>query len=61
MSDGATRIAQHCPVVWHVIEAEGAVADLNRLELLPTAELRKRAGCAAGAANRDDFEAIVLE
>jgi hypothetical protein len=60
VTDGAARIAKRYPVVWHVIEAEGALADPNELELLPAAELRRYAGCPGAAANRDDFEAIEL-
>ncbi len=60
MTDGAARIAKRYPVVWHVIEAEGAVADADQLELLPAAELRQYAGFSGTAANRDDFEAIEL-
>lgn len=60
MTDGAARIARRHPVVWHVIEAEGAGADVNRMELLPAGELRRDAGYAGTAANRDEFEAIKL-
>ena len=60
MTDGAARIAKRYPIVWHVIEAEGAVADPHELELLPAAELRRHVGYTGAAANRDDFEAIEL-
>lgn len=59
LPDGAARFAARFPVVWHVIEAEGADA-AGRHGLLPAAELRRLAGHAADSGNRPDFARLVL-
>ena len=60
MSDGAARFAARYPVVWHVIEAEGAGPWLATMGLLPAAELLRRAGVTADGRNRDDFRRVSL-
>jgi hypothetical protein len=60
MSDGAARFAARYPVVWHVIEAEGAGPWLAATGLLPAATLLRMAGIAADGANRDHFRPIAL-
>lgn len=60
MTDGAARFAARYPVVWHVIEAEGAGPWLAATGLLPAAVLLRMAGLAADAANRDDFRMLLL-
>ncbi|HTI82493.1 MAG TPA: hypothetical protein VL614_18730 [Acetobacteraceae bacterium] len=60
MNDGVTRFASRYPVVWHVIEAEGAGDWLPKTGLLPTAELFRIAGVADDGANRDDFRTLPL-
>jgi len=61
MNDGATRFAARYPVVWHVIEAEGAGRWIATMGLLPAAELLRRAGMAADGQNRDDFRRVELD
>ena len=58
MSDGAARLAARYPVVWHVIEAEGAGPWLATMGLLPAAELLRRAGVTADGRNREDFRRV---
>jgi hypothetical protein len=58
MSDGAARFAARYPVVWHVIEAEGAGPWLSATGLLPAAALLRLAGVTADGANRDDFRVV---
>ncbi len=60
MSAGAARFATRYPLVWHVIEAEGAGPWLARTGLLPAAELLRRAGVTADGRNRDDFRCVRL-
>jgi hypothetical protein len=60
MSEGAARFAARFPVVWHVIEADGAGSWLPSTGLLPTTTLLRMAGVAASDANRDDFRLISL-
>jgi hypothetical protein len=60
MNDGAARFAARYPVVWHVIEAEGAGPWLAATGLLPAASLLRLAGIAADGANRDDFRQIAF-
>ena len=60
MSDGAARFAARYPVVWHVIEAEGAGPWLAATGLLPAAALLRLAGVDADGANRDDFRVLTL-
>lgn len=60
MTDGAARFAARYPVVWHVIEAEGAGPWLASMGLLPAAALLDLAGVAADGANRDDFRPLAL-
>jgi len=60
MSDGAARFAARYPVVWHVIEAEGAGPWLAASGLLPAASLLRLAGIPADGANRDDFLPIAF-
>lgn len=61
MSTGAARFATRYPVVWHVIEAEGAGPWLANVGLLPAAELLRRAGITADGQNRDDFRRVRLD
>ena len=61
MSSGAARFAPRYPVVWHVIEAEGAGPWLATMGLLPASELMRRAGVSADGRNRDDFRRLNLE
>jgi hypothetical protein len=58
MSDGAARFAARYPVVWHVIEAEGAGPWLASTGLLPAAALLRMAGVTADGANREDFRVL---
>ena len=60
MNDGVARFTTRYPVVWHVIEADGAGDWLTGTGLLPTAELFQIAGVADNGANRDDFRALSL-
>lgn len=61
MSDGARRFAARYPVVWHVIEAEGAGPELAKTGLLPATELLRRAGITVDGQNRDDFRRVRLD
>ena len=60
MSVGGTRFAARFPVVWHVIEADGAGTWLHETGLLPAATLRALAGAADDGANRDSFQRLEL-
>lgn len=60
MNDGISRFASRYPVVWHVIEADGAGDWLPETGLLPTAELFRIAGVVDDGANRDDFRTLPL-
>jgi hypothetical protein len=60
MSDGAARFAARYPVLWHVIEAEGAGPWLATMGLLPAAELLRRAGVSTDGRHRDDFCRVSL-
>jgi hypothetical protein len=60
MNDGAARFAARYPVVWHVIEAEGAGPWLATTGLLPAASLLHLAGIAADGENRNDFRPIAF-
>ncbi len=55
MSDGAARLVARYPVVWHVMEAEGAGPWLRQMGLLPAAMLRD------GSENRDAFLSVALD
>jgi hypothetical protein len=61
MIAGAATFAARYPVVWHVIEADGAGPWLATTGLLPAAELLRRAGITADGRNRDDFRQVRLE
>ncbi len=61
MNAGATRFAARYPIVWHVIEAEGAGPWLATMGLLPAAELLRRAGMTTDGRNRDDFRRLSLD
>lgn len=56
---GAAAFARRFPVVWHVIEAEGAFG-VARHGLLPAAALRALAAAPADGANRPDFQPLPL-
>lgn len=58
ISAAAARFAARYPVVWHVIEGEGAGPWLATTGLLPAAELLRRAGITADGRNRDDFRRV---
>lgn len=58
MSHGAARFAARYPVVWHVIEAEGAGPWLATTGLLPATSLLHLADAASDGANRDDFQLL---
>jgi hypothetical protein len=60
MTDGAARFAARYPIVWHVIEAEGAGPWLSITGLLPAAASRRLAGLAADDRNRDEFQRLDL-
>ncbi|HUB14828.1 MAG TPA: hypothetical protein VMB34_22965 [Acetobacteraceae bacterium] len=60
MTDGAARLIARFPMVWHVIEAEGAGPWLPTTGLLPTNRLLSLAGRAAEAGNRDDFQRLAF-
>ena len=55
MSDGAGRLAARYPVVWHVMEADGAGPWLRETGLLPAEVLRE------GSENRDTFASVTLD
>lgn len=59
LSEGAARFAARHPVVWHVIEAEGAAA-AQRIGLQPAASLHRLAGLPETTTNRPDFQTIAL-
>jgi hypothetical protein len=61
MSAGAARFTAHYPLVWHVIEADGAGPWLATMGLLPAAELLRRAGITADGRNRNDFRRVTLD
>jgi len=61
MNTGAARFAARYPVVWHVIEADGAGPWLPATGLLPAASLLRRAGLADHGANRDDFLPVAFD
>ena len=54
MNDGAARFAARYPIVWHVIEADGAGDWLPETGLMPTADLLRIAGLTV---SRLDLEA----
>jgi hypothetical protein len=56
VTDGAARFVARYPVLWHVMEDEGAGCD----RLLPAASLRRLAGLPDDPANRDDFQRLTL-
>ncbi|HTW68271.1 MAG TPA: hypothetical protein VME47_00160 [Acetobacteraceae bacterium] len=60
MNEGAARFAARYPIVWHVIETEGAGPWLPATGLLPATSLLHLAGIAADGANRDDFQRIAF-
>ena len=55
MSDGVARLATRYPLVWHVIEADGAGPWLRESGLLPANVLRE------DGENRDSFVAVTLD
>ena len=55
MSDGPARLAARYPLVWHVIEADGAGPWLGETGLLPADVLRE------GTENRDTFLSVALD
>jgi len=54
VSDGASRFAARFPIVWHVIDAEGAGTWLAETGLLPAADLQQ------DGENRGDFRRVEL-
>jgi hypothetical protein len=60
LSEGAARFAARYPIVWHVIEAEGAGDWLPETGILPTAALLRIAGVTDDGANRNDFRSLSL-
>jgi hypothetical protein len=56
VTDAVEPFARRYPMVWHVIEAEGA----GTAELLPSAALRRLAGLRNDGCNRDDFVPVML-
>lgn len=58
MSNGTARFAARYPVVWHVIEADGAGPWLTGTGLLPSAELLRLAGRHDDGRNRDTFATL---
>lgn len=56
MSGGLTGFAARYPLVWHVIEAEGA----GCRTLYPAATLRNQCGLPADSANREAFQRLEL-
>ena len=54
MSDGPARLAARYPLVWHVIEADGAGPWLGETGLLPADVVRE------GTENRDTFLPVAL-
>jgi hypothetical protein len=60
VTDGAARFAARYPVVWHVIECDGAGPWLETLGLLPTRDLYHLAGTPEDGRNRDDFRRLDL-
>jgi hypothetical protein len=61
LTDGAARFAARYPVVWHVIEADGAGAWLSTTGLLPAAALFALAGVPDDGANRDAFRRLHVD
>jgi hypothetical protein len=55
LSDGVARLATRYPLVWHVIEADGAGPWLRESGLLPASVFRE------GRENRDSFVAVILD
>jgi hypothetical protein len=53
---GIARFVARYPLVWHVIEAEGAGCDT----LYPAATLRRLSGLPADSANRETFQRVEL-
>lgn len=60
MNEGAARFAARYPIVWHVIEADGAGDWLPETGLMPTAGLLRMAGIIDDGANRNDFRTLSL-
>lgn len=60
MNEGAARFAERHPIVWHVIEADGAGDWLAETGLIPTAGLLRIAGITDDGANRNDFRMLSL-
>ena len=58
MSDAAARFAARYPVVWHVMEADGAGPWVAKTGLFPAAEIYRFAGLQPDGANRDTFQQI---
>ena len=58
MTHGAGRFVERYPVVWHVIEADGAGPWLRDTGLLPTSTLLRLAGHRDDGANRGDFRRV---
>jgi hypothetical protein len=55
LSEGAARLAARYPVVWHVIEADGAGPWLGQTGLLPADVLRE------GTSNRETFVSVAKD
>lgn len=55
MSDGSARLVARYPVVWHVMEADGAGPWLRETGLLPAEVFRE------DAENRDTFVSVALD
>jgi hypothetical protein len=60
LSDGVARLAARHPLVWHVIEADGAGPWLNETGLLPSAELLRLSRIEHDGTNRDSFRRLDL-
>ncbi len=56
MTGGLAAFAARYPVLWHVIEAEGAGCDT----LYPAATLRRLSGLPSDSMNRDTFQRLEL-
>jgi len=56
MNRGLAGFAARYPLVWHVMEAEGA----GCATLYPAASLRARSGLPTDSANRNDFQIVTL-
>jgi hypothetical protein len=57
---GIAGFAARYPLVWHVIEAEGAGCDTLNPAAYPAATLRRLSGLSADSANREAFQRLEL-